>query len=172
MGAEAGKWRKHWEKRPGNEKRRERSLSALWRLVLGLVFPKKNKKLPERNSLHNYPQKVRAFADAAKCLRTGVYAFCQFVSQRRGLRRTMSCRAIARGAVHPERNAATPAPQSHVAGRLCRAATCTMDFASLVESGRRCRRNEPYCQWITTEKRPPRNTPQATSPLDEFSSVE
>jgi hypothetical protein len=43
----ADKWQKHREKWPGNEKRRERSLSAFWRLVLGLVFPQKNKKLPE-----------------------------------------------------------------------------------------------------------------------------
>lgn len=50
VGVGAGKWRKYWEKWPGNEKRQERSLSAFWRLVLGLVFPQKNKKLPEEDS--------------------------------------------------------------------------------------------------------------------------
>ncbi len=50
VGAEAQKWRKHWEKWPGNEKRRERSLSAFWRLVLGLVVPQNNKKLPVQGS--------------------------------------------------------------------------------------------------------------------------
>jgi hypothetical protein len=42
---EAGKWRKYGEKWPGSEKRREQSLSAFWRLVLGLVVPQNNKKL-------------------------------------------------------------------------------------------------------------------------------
>jgi hypothetical protein len=50
VGVEAGKWRKYWEKWPGNEKRRERSLSAFWRLVLGFVVPQKNKKLPVQGS--------------------------------------------------------------------------------------------------------------------------
>jgi hypothetical protein len=50
VGAGAGKWRKYWEKWPGNEKRREQSLSAFWRLVLGLFFPQKNKKLVAQGS--------------------------------------------------------------------------------------------------------------------------
>jgi hypothetical protein len=50
VGAEAGKWRKCREKWPGNEKRRERALSAFWRLVLGFVVPQKNKKLPVQGS--------------------------------------------------------------------------------------------------------------------------
>ncbi len=45
VGVGAGKLRKRWEKWPGNEKRRERALSAFWRLVLGFVVPQKNKKL-------------------------------------------------------------------------------------------------------------------------------
>jgi hypothetical protein len=52
VGAGAEKGRKHWEKWPGNEKRRERSLSAFWRLVLGFVVPQKNKKLPEPFTIH------------------------------------------------------------------------------------------------------------------------
>jgi hypothetical protein len=43
---------------PGNEKRREQSLSAFWRLVLGPVVPQNNKKLPERNSLHDTSKNV------------------------------------------------------------------------------------------------------------------
>ena len=50
VGVKARKWRKHWGKWPGNEKCREQSLSAFWRLVLGFVFPQKNKKLPVRGS--------------------------------------------------------------------------------------------------------------------------
>jgi hypothetical protein len=50
VGVKGRKWRKHLEKWPENEKRRERSLSAFGRLVLGLVVPQNNKKLPSQGS--------------------------------------------------------------------------------------------------------------------------